>query len=146
MIIRFTSSLVYYGLSFQAGSIGSDIYHSFAWLAAIEIPGILVSTYLTQVFGRKKVLFALLMVGGLSCVAPAFLPDQYVHPYGSMLAIFGKSNITGAFALIYVYSVEIFPTVLRSSGLGMCSMSARIGGILAPQLIELVYTLSCYIS
>ena len=91
-----------------------------------------------QLLGRKKTLFLLLTVGGLSCMAPALLPEGSAEPYSTVLAIFGKSNIAAAFALIYVYSVEIFPTVLRSSGLGMCSMFSRLGGILAPQLIELV--------
>ncbi len=96
-----------------------------------------MATIAMEIFGRKKVLFFLLIIGGISCIIPIFLPESYRWLI-TVLTVFGRSNISAAFSLIYVYSVEIFPTVLRSSGLGMCSMCSRIGGILAPQLIELV--------
>ena len=40
--------------------------------------------------------------------------------------------------MIYVYSAELFPTVMRNSGMGLCSLCARIGGILAPYIADLV--------
>jgi OCT family organic cation transporter-like MFS transporter 13 len=109
---------------------------TFGWLAFAEIPAIIMATIAMEIFGRKIVLFFLLLMGGISCISPIFLPESYRWLI-TVLAVFGRSNISAAFSLIYVYSVEIFPTVLRSSGLGMCSMCSRIGGILAPQLIEL---------
>ncbi|CAG2176073.1 unnamed protein product, partial [Oppiella nova] len=134
--IWFTTSLVYYGLSFQAQNIGSDIYVTFGFLALAEIPAIILATIAMQIYGRKIVLCLLLIMGGISCITPVFLSDYY-NAYITVCAVLGKSMIAAAFSLIYVYSVEIFPTILRSSGLGMCSMSSRIGGILAPQLIGL---------
>ena len=42
------------------------------------------------------------------------------------------------FACIFVYSTEIYPTAVRSTGLGFCSFSARIGGIISPQIDRLI--------
>lgn len=48
------------------------------------------------------------------------------------LAIIGKGAIMAAFAGIYVYSVEIFPTPIRNVGIGSASMAARVAGMAAP--------------
>uniref|UniRef100_A0A4W5N9E9 Si:dkey-119m7.8 n=1 Tax=Hucho hucho TaxID=62062 RepID=A0A4W5N9E9_9TELE len=44
----------------------------------------------------------------------------------------GKFGITASLSIVYVYSAEVFPTVIRQSGIGMGSMCARAGGVLAP--------------
>ena len=44
----------------------------------------------------------------------------------------GKFGLTATFAIVYLYAAELFPTVLRSSGLGSSSMFARLGSIFAP--------------
>ncbi|GFN79336.1 solute carrier family 22 member 13 [Plakobranchus ocellatus] len=54
-----------------------------------------------------------------------------------LLSLVGKFGASAAFAVIYIYSAELFPTVMRNSGMGMCSLSARIGGILAPYIADL---------
>lgn len=54
------------------------------------------------------------------------------------LSLVGKFGIAAAFAIVYVYSAEIFPTDYRSAGIGACSMCARVGGILAPVIASLV--------
>lgn len=38
-----------------------------------------------------------------------------------------KGSITGTYAGIYTFSPELFPTVLRNSAMGACSMIARVG-------------------
>lgn len=56
----------------------------------------------------------------------------------TVLAMTGKLGISGAFAIIYVFSAELFPTVVRTIGVGAGSMSARVGGLMAPFIAELV--------
>ncbi|OTF77863.1 hypothetical protein BLA29_011930 [Euroglyphus maynei] len=52
-------------------------------------------------------------------------------------AILGKMSLAGSFSLVFVYSAEIFPTILRITGLGVCSFASRIGAMSAPHLVEL---------
>lgn len=53
-------------------------------------------------------------------------------------ATIGKMFIAAAFAVIYNYSAEIYPTVVRNAGTGFSSLFARIGSICAPQIHLLV--------
>jgi hypothetical protein len=46
----------------------------------------------------------------------------------------GKFGASGAFAIVYLYTAELFPTAIRGTATGLCSMMARIGGIAAPQV------------
>ena len=55
-----------------------------------------------------------------------------------VLSLVGKFGIAAAFAIIYIYSAEIFPTDYRSVAIGACSMIARVGGMLAPSVSALV--------
>lgn len=53
------------------------------------------------------------------------------------LEMMGKFAVTTAFSIMYAYTAEVYPTVLRNTALGTCSMAARIGAIIAPYVIYL---------
>merc|ERR1719431_1265453 len=56
------------------------------------------------------------------------------------LAMIGKFFTSGAYAVIYLVTTEQFPTVIKTSGLGMCSLCARFGGLLCPKIVNLSMT------
>ncbi|XP_076373730.1 organic cation transporter protein-like isoform X2 [Tachypleus tridentatus] len=136
----FVNSLVYYGLSMNAGNLGGDVYVNFVALAAVEIPAVVLGTLILSCVGRRTLLSAMLLLGGLCCVVNPFIPTTLAWA-GTTLAVIGKSQIAVSFAVVYVYSAEIFPTVVRNAGIGFSSMCSRIGGILAPLVANLrIYT------
>lgn len=53
------------------------------------------------------------------------------------LEMMGKFAVTTAFAIVYAYTAELYPTVLRNTAVGTCSMASRIGSIIAPYFIYL---------
>jgi len=54
------------------------------------------------------------------------------------LTMIGKAAITYSYNLIYLYTPELYPTVVRGAGVGVGSMTARIGGVVAPLIADLV--------
>lgn len=64
-------------------------------------------------------------------------PPSALHSVALALEMTGKFGFTMAFGIVYIYTAEIYPTVLRNVGMGMCSSAARIGSITAPYVIYL---------
>ena len=61
----------------------------------------------------------------------------YVSDLGmeyTVFAMVAKAFVTIGFNSIYVYTSELFPTEVRSIGVGTASMCARISGMIAPYL------------
>ena len=54
------------------------------------------------------------------------------------ITMIGKFFIAGSFAIIYNYTAELFPTVVRNTALGVGSMCARLSGALTPLIMLMV--------
>jgi OCT family organic cation transporter-like MFS transporter 4/5 len=48
------------------------------------------------------------------------------------MSMVGKLFVVISFSGIYVFTSEVFPTEVRTTGMGAASFVARISGILAP--------------
>ncbi|XP_041817774.1 solute carrier family 22 member 13-like [Chelmon rostratus] len=132
----FAVSLLYYGLSLNVGSFGLNIYLTQFIFGLVEVPANLCGLALTQLFGRKICEAGFLFFGGAACLAVLAVPND-LPEVKTTIAVLGKFASTAAFSTAYVYAAELYPTVLRHSGMGINSMCARVGGILAP-LIRLL--------
>ncbi|XP_062423632.1 solute carrier family 22 member 13-like [Rhea pennata] len=135
----FANSLVYYGLSLNVTNFGLDIYLTQLAFGAVEIPARASCILLLQWFGRKKSQGVLLLLSGLVCLIITGIPEDLAVVI-TVLAVIGKFASSASFSTSYVYTAELFPTVVRQTGLGLCSMSARVAGIIAP----LIYLLEHY--
>ncbi|XP_014033657.1 organic cation transporter protein [Salmo salar] len=137
--VWFVNVLVYYGLSLGVSKLGSDLYLTQFIFGLVEIPArSLVLLFLP--WSRRLSQSGFLALGGVACLLTLTVPTDHPNLITG-LAMVGKFGITASFAVIYVYTAEIFPTVLRQTGIGVSSMFARVGGVLAP-LINMLHTRS----
>ncbi|XP_033495057.2 solute carrier family 22 member 13-like [Epinephelus lanceolatus] len=136
--VWFATSLLFYGLSLNVGNFGVNIYLTQFIFGAVEVPARLGSLPLIQRFGRKLILSGTLLFGGAACLGILGVPED-LPVVVTVIAVLGKFAATASFAIIYVYTAELYPTTLRQNGVGLNSMCARVAGILAP-LIRLLGT------
>uniref|UniRef100_A0A8C3HPL0 Major facilitator superfamily (MFS) profile domain-containing protein n=1 Tax=Chrysemys picta bellii TaxID=8478 RepID=A0A8C3HPL0_CHRPI len=83
--------------------------------------------------GRRKTTTYFLIFAGFACIFTMILPENsgfFFSP--ALLALCGKLTVSAAFNIVYIYTSELYPTVVRNAGLGVCSMTCRFGGVLAP--------------
>uniref|UniRef100_A0A3P8QG92 Major facilitator superfamily (MFS) profile domain-containing protein n=1 Tax=Astatotilapia calliptera TaxID=8154 RepID=A0A3P8QG92_ASTCA len=109
-----------------------QIIHSKMIFGLVEMPARTITLF-TLNRSRKISQLAFLAVGGTACLLTIFIPDD-LSVVRTVLAMIGKFGITASLSIIYVYSAEVFPTVIRQNGIGIGSMCARTGGVLAPMM------------
>ncbi|MEQ2223916.1 hypothetical protein ILYODFUR_002076 [Ilyodon furcidens] len=134
--VWFATSLMYYGLSLNVGNFGLDIYLTQFIFGVVEVPARVGILPFLQYFGRKICQAGVLLLGGVACLGVLVIPKD-LPVVITVIAVLGKFAATASFATVYVYTAELYPTILRQNGVGLNSMCARVAGILAP-LIRLL--------
>ncbi|XP_003930946.3 solute carrier family 22 member 13 isoform X1 [Saimiri boliviensis] len=134
--VWFVDSVGYFGLSLQVGDFGLDIYLTQLIFGAVEVPARASSILMMEKFGRKWSQLGTLVLGGLMCIIIIFIPAD-LPVVVTVLAVVGKMATSAAFTVSYVYSAELFPTVLRQTGMGLVGIFSRLGGIATPLVILL---------
>ena len=54
------------------------------------------------------------------------------------LSMIGKLSSSAAYGTIYLFSTELHPTVVRSAALALSALSASLGAMIAPYIVETV--------
>ncbi|XP_026749022.2 organic cation transporter protein isoform X1 [Galleria mellonella] len=135
----FANSVVYYGLSLNTGKLNGNPYFIIFLMGIVELPSYVIIMYFLDRVGHRALISTMMLLGGLSCLIVVALPHGSSSTTGVVMV--GKLFISGSYSIIYKYSAELFPTVVRSSGVGLGSMCASVSGALTP-LISLLDTLN----
>jgi len=133
------ATLGYYGLSLSSAGLSSDPFTSFALSATMEIPAYLFCILCLDKAGRKGILAFSQILAGTTCLAAALLP-AHLTTLTTALTLIGKFGASASFAIVFIFTAELFPTPVRNSAIGLCSTSARIGGLMAPTIASLSST------
>ena len=130
----FVINTVFYGITMNLTSMPGNPFVKVIISGAVEIPAHLVVLLFMYFLGRRIILSGTLIFAGFSCFLCAWV--QTYPDVVNVLAQFGKFNISASFTVVYIFSGEIFPTEMRTSGIGLCSVCARIGGIVASIVVQ----------
>lgn len=131
----FATSMGYYGLSFNAASLPLSIHLANIVSGATCIPAYLIAGFLVDwpPCGRKGVVSGGFLMSGACLLASCFgTPFQLV-----VLYYVAVCSVSLSFAVIYVWGSELFPTDIRGSAMGLQSICARAGAMLAPAVASL---------
>ncbi|XP_060072925.1 organic cation transporter protein-like [Ylistrum balloti] len=132
-------TMAYYGLSLNSGNLGGNYFLNFFLSGLVEFPAYTLVMLLVDRVGRKWLHCISMIMGGLFCLStifPILYLDKKYQPLTTTLAMLGKLGAAAAFAIIYMYSAELFPTVVRNAGMGASSCVARLGAIAAPFIAD----------
>ena len=137
-LIWFSLSFGTYGLIIWINTIFAQInpqsvYINAIIFAAANLPGNIFSAIFLDLIGRNVMLALSMLFSAVSLGFFAlFSSQEFLSPLGVIIcACSFQAFSTSAWNTIDVLSSEIFPTQIRSSGLGLCTAVGRIGAMVA---------------
>ncbi|XP_044310142.1 solute carrier family 22 member 5 [Varanus komodoensis] len=136
VILWMVISIGYFGLSLDTPNLHGDIYVNCFLSAVIEVPAYIMSWLLLQQLPRRYSMVGSLFLGGCVLLFIQLVPT-YLSVVSIILVMAGKFGITASFSMVYVYTAELYPTVVRNMGVGVCSMASRFGSIFSPYFVYL---------
>ena len=116
----FTNALSYFGLTMNIGDLGGDVFTNFIISGFLELPAYTAAIFFLLYSGRRFPYSCSMMLCGLSLLSIMLVP-RGVFPQdwpAMVLALLGKTCITFSWAVLFLYSAELFPTQIRASGIG----------------------------
>uniref|UniRef100_A0A8C7L7B8 Solute carrier family 22 member 6 n=1 Tax=Oncorhynchus kisutch TaxID=8019 RepID=A0A8C7L7B8_ONCKI len=134
--VWFSTSFAYYGLSMDLQKFGVDIYLIQVIFGAVDIPAKVVVTVSMSIFGRRPSQCAALILSGVTILINILVPYEK-QTVRTTLAVLGKGCLAASFNCCYLYSGELYPTIIRQNGMGWVSMMARVGAMVAPMVLLL---------
>ncbi|PNI50082.1 SLC22A4 isoform 1 [Pan troglodytes] len=136
LLLWMLTSVGYFALSLDAPNLHGDVYLNCFLSALIEIPAYITAWLLLRTLPRRYIIAAVLFWGGGVLLFIQLVPvDYYFLSIG--LVMLGKFGITSAFSMLYVFTAELYPTLVRNMAVGVTSTASRVGSIIAPYFVYL---------
>ncbi|MDQ0876275.1 putative MFS transporter [Paenibacillus sp. V4I3] len=141
-ILWFTVVFSYYGMFLWLPTVmvlkGFGLVKSFQYVLIMtlaQLPGYFTAAYFIEKFGRKFVLVTYLLLTAASALWFSNAETEgMLIAAGVSLSFFNL----GAWGAMYAYTPELYPTEVRSTGVGLAASFGRIGGIIGPYLVGLL--------
>lgn len=132
--LMMTNLMVYLGIGMGITALTNEHpYEVFLFSIFAEFFGLVLCHYCATKFGRKIPLIMYFTLCALSILAIPITHKKY--PMISLsFAVCAKLCISASQALSWIYASETYPTVIRSTGVGLSVSIARVGGVWAPQI------------
>lgn len=141
-ILWFIVVFSYYGIFLWLPSVmvlkGFSLVKGFQYVLIMtlaQLPGYFTAAYLIEKFGRKFVLVTYLLLTAFSAIwFSSASTEAMLIAAGISLSFFNL----GAWGAMYAYTPELYPTSVRSTGVGLAASFGRVGGIIGPYLVGLL--------
>lgn len=130
----FVCSYCFYGVSHYISHSKGDIFINVLATGSVCLFGCIIVIPIINYMNRRSAVIIGNVLCSLCFVIIVFVPE------GKAAVIFGCFGVLFCymvFIVLYLYCSEMFPTVVRNAALGISSMMARFGAMIAPFIVDL---------
>ncbi|XP_070694565.1 solute carrier family 22 member 4-like [Pempheris klunzingeri] len=135
-LIWFSISVSYFGLSFNTSSLYGNPFLNYFLVSAVEYPAYTASWLATRSLPRRLSFISFTLLGALALL----LIQITLHSHPSLtlsLVLLGKFGILVGNGVLYMFTGELSPTVIRNTAMSSCAMFSRLGSSVSPYLLQL---------
>ncbi|VFQ97889.1 unnamed protein product [Cuscuta campestris] len=133
----FGLGLVYYGIPLSAGEMPFSIYLSTALNALSELPAALITSLVIDKLRRKSSVLGLGVLCCVCCSGCAVMVGDQLRVVQIGLEVVAFFAGCTAFNVLLIYTLDLFPTCVRSSAVAMVRQALVLGGAVSPFLVGL---------
>ena len=141
----FTACGIYNGISVASKNLEGNFYLIQIGLFIAESIAYFISGILMEIkiLGRKRTIWGgmFITIACLLILALISVPDLLYF----FLDLLSRFCISAVHTIFYTYSLEVYPTPVRTIGFGINATFGQIGGIVFPMLVELFPEYLCFI-
>ncbi|XP_073903878.1 organic anion transporter 3 isoform X2 [Castor canadensis] len=127
----FSTGFAYYSLAMGVEEFGVNLYILQIIFGGVDIPAKFITIISLSYLGRRLTLAIVLLLAGGAILALIFVPLD-MQTLRTALAVFGKGCLSSSFTCLFLYTSELYPTVIRQTGMGVSNLWARVGSMVAP--------------
>ncbi|KAL0487267.1 sugar transporter [Acrasis kona] len=116
------------------GQADARTYQKALFMVGVATCGFVFCSIISDKIGRIPLLAISFLISGIvTCLVSVSDNETYVL----VIATLASFSHTFPWSLIYTYTPEVYPTVVRTTGVGACSSFTRIAGGFSPLMITL---------
>ncbi len=105
-------------------------------VALAQLPGYALAAWGVERLGRKPTLIGFLLASAAGCLMFTFAGSSAMVAAALLLMSFA---LLGTWGGLYAYTPELYPTGKRATGMGTAGAMARLGALLAPSALGLLF-------
>jgi len=147
-------NFVFYGNLYAFPQVLPDLWHfgttpTFSMALGVitgEIPGVLLGATVGSLMPRRMAFALYILVLALSSLIFGLKVDEPHRSFVSWAMVMGsylglRFFVNFGFVILWQYTAEVYPTVVRATGCAAAFSIGRIGAIIAPPIFELLQRL-----
>jgi sugar phosphate permease len=115
----------------------TEDYKSLIFTTFGEMFGIPLLLFFLSRFGRRTICLINFSCASL-CFSLFFLNSQSKLWIINGITFLARMFVNSQFSLLYLYTMEVYPTVIRAMAVGSASSMARIGAMITPYLAQVL--------
>ncbi|XP_076730954.1 solute carrier family 22 member 4 isoform X2 [Maylandia zebra] len=131
-----STHVTYSGLSFNMSTLYGNPFLNYFLLSAVELPAYTVSWLSACRLSRRLSFISFSLLGALAL----FLIQVTLHSHPALtlfLVLLGKFGVLVGTGILYMFTGELSPTVIRNTVMSSCAMLSRVGSSISPYLLQL---------